>query len=200
MEALRKVSRLRIVPYNIMSASCERPGQLASNITSVKTTSCWGTASGGNHTLLLRLKTPTLLGFLKIHNKGVSCIEVAIATKNAESEFITVASRRGVPLNKCIVLRCGFLPARYVRIRCVRGAPVSLYSVQALGVPKRKIADDFGESYEQLLSDVPHEHHYNPVKPKRSNMRGWESDALHFFGPGPGDKQTWREWIIQSTP
>jgi hypothetical protein len=70
----------------------------------------------------------SLIGFVKIHNKGTRKLEIAIAMQNSPSHWITVRDETEVPMEKELVYRVGFLPARFMRVFCRKGAPISIYS------------------------------------------------------------------------
>lgn len=53
-------------------------------------------------------------------------MSVAISLRDRPSQWITVQQACRVPHSKAIVIRTGYMPARYVRIDCQRGFPIAI--------------------------------------------------------------------------
>lgn len=104
------------------------------------------------HTIVLELCEAALLFALKIDNRATRALEVAVAACNKPSAYVTVQHACEVPQNKCVVWRTGFLPTRFVKITCLAGNPISLFSVQAIGLPLSRIYSDFGTCVEVCCS------------------------------------------------
>ncbi len=164
--------------FEVMSEPAARPDHPVRALLEVHRKSYWSTASGSPHTLLLKLDRNTLLGYLKIANRSVSRLEIAVATRDEESEYVTVRTATRVPQNKVLLIRVGFLPVRFVRVRCLGGSPIALYFIQALGVPTSSVAHTFGTEYREMLVDTTRRLLLDPcVVPSFRQSAGTWSDA-----------------------
>lgn len=101
--------------------------------------------------VVLELAEAALLFALKIDNRSTRSLEVAVAACNHPSAFVTVQLACEIPQHKCVVWRTGFLPTRFVRVTCLSGNPISLYSVQAIGLPLSRIYSDFDPEFWHLM-------------------------------------------------
>jgi hypothetical protein len=101
--------------------------------------------------VVLELAEAALLFALKIDNRSTRSLEVAVAACNQPSAYVTVQLACEIPQHKCVVWRTGFLPTRFVRVTCLAGNPISLYSVQAIGLPLSRIYSDFDPEFWHLM-------------------------------------------------
>ncbi len=129
-------SKLAIVPYRLVTVTAEEITHGVKNICTYDRSSYWSVSSGVNHEIVIELALTSLVGYVQITNKCTSSIEIAVAlSDNKRDAYVTVRSDPRMPHNKPITYNAGFLPARYIRLRMLRGTPVSLYSVKILGLP-----------------------------------------------------------------
>jgi hypothetical protein len=75
-----------------------------------------------------------------------------------------------VPRNKCVIWRTGFLPARYVRVRCLSGNPISLYSIQVLGIPISRVHTEFNADFWHMCVDKTVKNLFQPVLPPKARI------------------------------
>lgn len=95
-----------------------------------------------------------------------------------DKDYEIIQKARNIAHNKEVILRTGFLPCLFVRIRCVRGTPCSFFCLQTMGVPAG-LADPFPvraaapgligrrgdpEMY-KLLVETPVNDLFNPLLP-----------------------------------
>jgi hypothetical protein len=146
------LSRVRNIHCRIASVSAQQPDAPASSLLHIDRASCWSTASRNSpQCVVLELAEAALLFALKIDNRSTKSLEVAVAACNKPSAYVTVQHACEIPQNKCVVWRTGFLPSRFVRITCLSGNPISLYSVQAIGLPLSRIYSDFDPEFWHLM-------------------------------------------------
>lgn len=75
----KHVSKLRPVPYTIISHTASTMKGPVTNILTPDTKSAWITSHGGQHELVLKLQYPALLGHVDIGNKAATAVDVSIA-------------------------------------------------------------------------------------------------------------------------
>ncbi|CEO95446.1 unnamed protein product (mitochondrion) [Plasmodiophora brassicae] len=163
------VSRLKNIHFAVRRATAERPDGRADNIATATTATAWSTNASANQSITCELEHPCLLGFLTIANASTSNMSVAISLRDLPSQWITVQQACRVPHSKAIVIRTGYMPARYVRIDCQRGFPIAINYVQAMGVPIATANFEFGARLRQMLIERPVLSFYNPVVPQASD-------------------------------
>lgn len=167
------ITRLAKIPWHLLSFSSQSPKDKAVNLLSGDKKSFWGTGGGNNHEIRLELDYACLLGFMQICNRSTSYVEIAVSMKNEESSFCTVVSDSCVPHNKTISYNVGFLPCRYLRLRCIRGTPVSAYWLRMIGLPLERSREVLGFAMNKMLVTEPSRLLMNvDVQPRiRSDMR-----------------------------
>lgn len=187
------MSRLLRLPYTLVSFTAQRPGHEARHVANPDNARYWSTGSGAGHCLKIRLERPSLVGFLRLFNRSVSALEVAVAQTDRPDAYVTVytASGGGVPHNKVVVCRTGFLPCRYVRLTLRRGSPVSLYSLEALGIPTDDVEGAYGAQMRGMLVHHPRRVYFGPVLPRGAAVpeSQWRSFPLGVTYP-PGSRAT----------
>jgi len=145
--------------------------------------SSWRTQSGTNHTIVFELTTPALIGYLDIHNNSTSKIEISLSLKDRDKDYVVASPERQLPHSKLTRVKCGFLPSLYIRIRCVKGCPCSLYRVKALGMPFDTVREDLGHDLHQILVNNTVQGFFNPVVPVGSDtMKYCTSAYARGFG------------------
>lgn len=166
------VSRLMRLPYEILRRSAECSAHRAANVTDPDSNGYWDTGSSSRQSITLKLDRTALVGFVRLFNRGVSALELAVAQSDEPGSYVTVYSASGgrVPHNKIVVCRAGFLPCRFIRLTLLRGTPVSLYSIDPLGVPTDDVERAYGPHLRAMLVDHTLQTYFDPVKPRRARV------------------------------
>jgi len=156
-------SRLAYLPVEIVRVTAE--SRSAQNLLKPGKKTCWSTGSGLNHEIVLTITSPCLLGYVKLLNRSVSHVEIYMAMHDVPSQYVKVHHDLHCPHNKSVMYPVGFLPCRYVKIKCVRGTPIALFNVSLIGVLERVVWREMGPVVGDLLVSHP-EALFLPAKPR----------------------------------
>lgn len=163
----RHHSKLGVLHYNIVSVTAEAINHGVRHIQSASTRSYWSVATGVNHEIVLEVKDAALLGYVQIHNHRCSAIELAVSfVDNRRDSYVTVRSDDRMPHDKSITYNISFLPSRFLRLRVLRGLPVSIYSVKIFGIPLVNAGEVLGPELYELLVRKPRRSLMIPPQPK----------------------------------
>jgi len=106
---------------------------------------------------------------------GLRCITLLTHTKLDLRD--AVQQRCTLPANKLTVFRTGFLPCGVVKVRCLRGTPVSLYSIRLFGVSTDTVkASSANAALHNLLVHNPRALFYSPSNNAATypcSLAGW---------------------------
>lgn len=80
------------------------------------------------------------------------------------SQYVRIHTDHQTPHNKTIMYPTGFLPCKFVKIKCVRGTPSSMFEVNLVGVLERIIWRSMGPEMGSLIVEHP-ESLLLPAKP-----------------------------------
>ncbi|CAM9135803.1 unnamed protein product [Choristocarpus tenellus] len=149
-------SELRRLDYTIERASYSCPDGPAENLRKWGKGSCWKGGGTGSGWILLELEEKSLLSFLRVHNKATTSIQLSISVKGTKKQdFVTLKSWQRLPHNYVKDIPLGHLPCRYIKLECRSQTSVSLFAVQAVGLPTRNLAEALGPSMEELTFKSP---------------------------------------------
>eukprot|EP00959_Pyramimonas_sp_CCMP1952_P151248 3164850-Pyramimonas_sp.AAC.1 len=122
-------AKVHSIGFKIRSVSKEGPGYKAAHLADPDLRNCWSTGTNGKEWVVLELDAPCLVSHIKLHNKSVFEWEIAIGLKHKYDAMLRVRPRCEAP-RRDATYPIGLLPARYVRISCLRGSPVAISYVQ----------------------------------------------------------------------
>jgi hypothetical protein len=118
----------------------------------------WSSGSGTRHELVIQLKESALIGWIKVGNKSTSSMELFVSWDNEQKDgesFVSCYQDHKMPHNKTILYPAGYLPCRFVKIRCLTGTPVSLNEIQLIGVSIKQSNKELGPEMHNLLVEHP---------------------------------------------
>jgi hypothetical protein len=148
-----EAERHKYIKYSIIQATSNLAQ--AKTLLTKQTNKYWTVGSGIKHELLLKLDAPALIGWVKIHNKSTNSCEVFTAYDNANKQFLHRYKDDKLPHNKISMFPCGYLPGRFIKLRLNTGRPISLYSIEIVGVPIHNSTVNLGSELHNLLIEHP---------------------------------------------
>lgn len=116
----------------------------------------WNTYSNNNCELHIKLHHPSLLGMIQLHNKSTSSIEIYGSLNNNHThkyQYITTQSK--LPHNKISYIHCGYIPVQYIKIKLLRGSPVSLHSISIIGIQLHNNIFDNDDAMQHICATNP---------------------------------------------
>lgn len=144
---------LQAMPYKIHYVSAEAPSCEAKHMLERDKQKFWSSGGSLKQTLILKMNSVQMLGYLNLFNKSTSQLQVSVSMVDNNNKYVCVLPVCKVPHNRTTSYQMGFVPCRYVKIECVTGNPVSLYSVQLTGTTPEFIRQKFGSEQVDLLCE-----------------------------------------------
>jgi len=146
-------TRLAYIPLELLRVTAEERSAL--NVLQPGKKSYWSTGSGQNHELVFKITAACLVGFVKVLNRSTSHLEILLSMHDVASQYVPVQSDLHCPHNKTVMYPTGFLPARFIKIKCRRGTPIALYNVSVVGVLERAVWREMGPDMGNLIVEHP---------------------------------------------
>jgi len=160
-------SKLGFIPFTIVSVTAETVGHPVTNLLRADKAKYWSTSCGVNHEIVLKLEQPALVGYVELANRCTShCTIFVSLTSNSKENYVQVRNDEKMPHYKSITYNAGFLPGRHIKLRLVRGTPVSLYSIKVIGLPTSQALDVLGSTNTEMLLHTPVRTLMLPPQPK----------------------------------
>ena len=165
-QKLKEFSRAKTISYKIVGCSSQSAAYPAENIKTADTNKPWISYDKNRvRELILELDTHVMVYAIKIDNRSTSCLEIGVALRNETNQFVIVQKACNIPHNKLLIWKAGYLPAKFVRVVCRRGA--SLNSVSIWGVP---LSADIGRDVWNILVSNTMKNLFDPVLPSNVNI------------------------------
>ncbi|KAI5080032.1 hypothetical protein GOP47_0005511 [Adiantum capillus-veneris] len=142
--------RHRILPFKVRAASKEVQPHKAANVLDPDPKNHWSTSTNVKEWLLLELEEPCLLQQIRIHNKSVLEWEISLGLRYKPDLFSKVRTRCEAPRRESQYI-ANYAPCRYVRLSCLRGNPIAIYSVQLIGISMPGLEPEFQPLVDHLL-------------------------------------------------
>ncbi|OAY73554.1 hypothetical protein ACMD2_02487 [Ananas comosus] len=145
--------RVRPLPYKVKATSRESPTQKASHVLDSDLRTHWSTATNTKEWILLELDEACLLSQIRIYNKSVLEWEITVGLRYKPELFVKVRPRCEAP-RRDMMYPMNYTPCRYVRIYCLRGNPIAIFSIQLIGVPVPGLEPEFQPVVNYLLPHI----------------------------------------------
>ncbi|XP_020093990.1 uncharacterized protein LOC109714019 isoform X4 [Ananas comosus] len=145
--------RVRPLPYKVKATSRESPTQKASHVLDSDLRTHWSTATNTKEWILLELDEACLLSQIRIYNKSVLEWEITVGLRYKPEAFVKVRPRCEAP-RRDMMYPMNYTPCRYVRIYCLRGNPIAIFSIQLIGVPVPGLEPEFQPVVNYLLPHI----------------------------------------------
>ena len=147
-------------PFNLVDANDARIGYNASGAFGARRmkdraaregtkTEGWVTAARSDAWLLIELTRKSVVNEIILLNHATSRLTVSIALRARESAFVDIRTDILLAHKKESRIACGSLPCKYIKLRCHRGAPISIASIKFLGLPVGN-ANAKGDQFDKL--------------------------------------------------
>ena len=147
-------------PFNLVDANDARIGFNASGAFGARRmkdraarkgtkTEGWVTAARSDAWLLIELTRKSVVNEIVLLNHATSRLTVSIALRARESAIVDIRSDVLLAHKKESRIACGSLPCKYIKLRCHRGAPISIASIKLLGLPVGN-ANAKGDQFDKL--------------------------------------------------
>lgn len=153
---------MQILNYETVQESYSCPDGPASSLRSWGTGTAWKGSTYDGY-IVLKLSQPSLISYLRIHNRKTGVISVSLAVRGEgrrKREYVNLRSDVRLPHGYIKEIPIGHLPGMYIRIDCKRGC--SLYAVQVVGYPLKELKRSIGPQLEKLVYKGTKELLYGP--------------------------------------
>ncbi|KAH7442925.1 hypothetical protein KP509_02G008200 [Ceratopteris richardii] len=143
----------KVLPFKVRAASKEAQPHKAAHVLDPDPKNHWSTSTNAKEWLLLELEEPCLLQQIRIHNKSVLEWEISVGLRYKPDLFYKVRTRCEASRRESQYL-ANYTACRYVRLSCLRGNPIALYSVQLIGISMPGLEPEFQPLVDHLLPFV----------------------------------------------
>ncbi|KAL3678453.1 hypothetical protein R1sor_021409 [Riccia sorocarpa] len=145
--------RIKPLPYKVRTVSRESASQKAAHVLDPDPRTHWSTSTNTKEWLVLELEESCLLSHIRIHNKSVLEWEVSIGLRFKPDTYLKVRPRCEAPRRE-ITYHIGYQPCCFVRISCLRGNPIAIFSIQLMGIPVPGLEPEFQPVVDHVLPHI----------------------------------------------
>lgn len=149
--------RLYILNCQVINASINT--LLAKQLLSSNKHQPWTVHGNNKQYLSIRLHHPSLLGMIQYDNRSCKSITIYGSLYKTHQNQHTLYTNNNIPNNKCTYIQCGYMPLQYIRIVIHSGNPISINSLQLIGIQLHSSMFDSNEMMHMLTVINPLYHH-----------------------------------------
>ncbi|KAL2610037.1 hypothetical protein R1flu_028610 [Riccia fluitans] len=145
--------RIKPLPYKVRTVSRESISQKAAHVLDPDPRTHWSTSTNTKEWLVLELEESCLLSHIRIHNKSVLEWEISIGLRFKPDTYLKVRPRCEAPRRE-VTYHIGYQPCCFVRISCLRGNPIAIFSIQLMGIPVPGLEPEFQPVVDHVLPHI----------------------------------------------